>query len=58
MTNHKNMIDELLNDTSDTMNDWELGFIEDMARLDQDDADHLSPNRKTTIEKIWGKVFG
>jgi hypothetical protein len=48
------MLNELLADDSDTMTEWEIGFIE---RIDEWRGD-LRVAQVKSLEKIWAKVFG
>jgi len=49
----KKMLTELLADESDTMSDWEIGFIESLdVQLYP-----LTGDQVKTLKKIWEKVF-
>lgn len=49
------MLDELLQDDSDRMNDWEINFIEDFNR--KRDM-KLTDRQEQKLRSIWDKVFG
>jgi hypothetical protein len=54
------MLDELLNDDSDTMSAWEVEFIESLNRQCDGIADGSwcpSLNQEAKLEQIWNKVF-
>ena len=51
---HENMLDELLQDTSDAMTPWEVEFIESLhQRRDRGLSDKQGP----ILTRIWNKVF-
>lgn len=57
MAKSSDMLDELLQDESDTLSAWEVEFIESL------DKQRTQPNWEPTnkqflmLERIWGKVF-
>lgn len=54
------MLDELLNDDSDTMTAWEVEFIESLNRQCDGSSDGSwcpSPKQEAVLEKVWNKVF-
>lgn len=52
------MIDELLQDESDKLNDWEIGFLEDIVRKNEAGILDMTTKRRNKINQIWQKVFG
>ena len=52
------MLDELLGDESDTMNGWEVEFVESLARQ-RDTRVDFDPTGKQfdRLLEIWQKVF-
>lgn len=49
------MLRELADDESDTMNDWEAKFVDDMVTRE---STGLTTRQLEKIEQIWEKVFG
>lgn len=52
-----NMLRELADDESDTMNEWESKFVSDMV-LDEGRVLSLTTKQLEKVEQIWKKVFG
>lgn len=51
------MLDELLDDESDSMSDWELEFIESLDRQ-RGRAPLWSQKQLKVLVRVWDKVFG
>lgn len=51
---HRNMLNELLADDSDTMTDWEIDWITHVDRW----SGELRPAQVAKLGQIWAKVFG
>ena len=59
LTDWQNMLEELLNDESDTMSAWEVEFIDSLNRQWTRHEDMaISPKQRAVLERIWDKVFG
>lgn len=60
MSDWPKMLNELLNDDSDTMSTWEVEFIESVHKQELAGGDFWEPSEKQldVIEKTWRKVFG
>jgi hypothetical protein len=53
----RDMTSELLMDESDRMTEWELEFVESVARwLDNDGVP--SQKQRQKVEEVWDRVFG
>ena len=50
----RRMLNELLNDDSDRLSEWEMGFLESLDEL----RDVLSDRQADKLEAVWKKVFG
>jgi len=58
MANPDGMLDELLNDASDTMTAWEAEFIDSLDKQRGRNPDwEPSGKQLFVLEKVWGKVF-
>lgn len=56
--NWEGMLRELLDDESDTMSAWEIGFIESIERKSKREGFSPSPRQAACLNKIWNRVFG
>lgn len=48
------MLDELLEDDSDRLSEWEVGFIES---LDKQRPSGFSPKQEEKLAEVWRRVF-
>jgi len=49
------MLEELLDDESDTMSSWEVEFIDNLRKSK---TSAMTDRQKEKLEQIWEKVFG
>lgn len=56
MKDWNGMLDELLYDESDTLNEWEIGFLESMDEVRGRKGTPTGPMIKK-LSQIWDKVF-
>ena len=57
-TDYEGMIDDLMQDDSDTLSAWEVEFIEAMSDRLCERQNELSSKMEAKIVSIWEKVFG
>ncbi len=49
------MLDEILQDDSDSLSVWETEFVENLNRYER--GKMLTPRQEAMLDKIWRKVF-